>query len=307
MTTTDNFNMCRFRGFQHIFEKAEWAGGSLACSTASRTRPCCRTSCRSRAYGESVFDFSIASLVALSSGRYPPDGRGLREIALLSAKLRRLSFNFCLTNEQFADLLSLRGNPLFRSMLDQWFASFQNTKTSTIVNGLEVLTSLAIASADGKLADKAGAVFDIFDFDESGAITLDELNILLKSVVRGLSKLTTGLGPRLAMLCPMPEIAELARQCFQASDLEEEQDLSRDLFVQWVKHTPKIVNLLRCFAQKEFMTDEEAAITIQRAVRGMHGRRRAAEIRLEKQLELEQEIAQAVSDLKCLNDLSRSI
>lgn len=218
----------------------------------------------------------------------------MREIALLSTKLRRLSFNFCLSPDQFAELLALRGNPLFRSLLASWFAAFQNTRQSTVVNGLEVLTALALASVDGKLADKAGAVFDVFDFDDSGAITLDELCILLKSAIRGLSKLTKGLGPRFVALCPVAEVGELARQCFRHCDLDEEQDLTRELFVRWVKHTPKIVNLVRCFVQREFLSSDEAAVAIQRCYRGMRGRRVAAELRFEQQLELEHEISQAV-------------
>uniref|UniRef100_K3WZQ3 EF-hand domain-containing protein n=1 Tax=Globisporangium ultimum (strain ATCC 200006 / CBS 805.95 / DAOM BR144) TaxID=431595 RepID=K3WZQ3_GLOUD len=222
---------------------------------------------------------------------------GLDEIAFLSVKLRKISFNFCLSRDQFAELLALRSNPLFRTMLENWFASFQNTKVSMVINGLEILTALAIASVDGKLVDKIGAVFDIFDFDESGAITLDELCILLKSVVRGLSKITKGLGPRLVALCPMSEVEELAKQCFRHCDLEEEQDLPRELFLQWVKQTPKIINLMRCFVQKEFINEEEAVITIQRCVRGMNGRQLAAQLRFEKQLEIEQEVTQAAQKI----------
>lgn len=219
--------------------------------------------------------------------------RGLDEIAFLSMRLRRLSFNFCLTLQQFEDLVGLRSNPLFKTMLHRWFATFQNTHSSTIVNGLEFLTALALTAADGKLEEKAGAVFGIFDFDDSGAITRDELGILIKSAVRGLSKATKGLGPRLAALCPMSEVAELTRQCFVHCDLDDEQDLPRSRFILWVKQTPKIVNLLRCFVQREFLSEEEAAVVIQRCSRGMLARREAAERRLELQLEVEQELAQA--------------
>lgn len=224
--------------------------------------------------------------------------RGLDEIQYLSARLRKLSFNFCLSSNQFAELLAVRGNVVFRKMVAKWFATFQNTKTSTVVNGLEVLTALAVASADGSLLDKAAAVFDIFDFDESGAITLDELCILLKSAIRGLSKVTRGLGPRFVVLCPMPEVSALAKQCFSFCDLEEEQDLPCELFLQWVKQTPKIVNIMRCFVQKEFLTLEEATVILQRCVRGMLGRRIAAEKRLDQQLELEQEITHAAAKIQ---------
>ncbi|KAG6951870.1 hypothetical protein JG688_00013549, partial [Phytophthora aleatoria] len=207
-------------------------------------------------------------------------------IAFLSTRLRRLSFNFCLTLQQFEDLVGLRNNPLFKTMLQRWFTTFQNTHSSTIVNGLEFLTALALTTADGKLEEKAGAVFDIFDFDDSGAITRDELGILIKSAVRGLSKATKGLGPKLAALCPMSEVAELTRQCFVHCDLDDEQDLPRSRFILWVKQTPKIVNLLRCFVQREYLSEDEAAVMIQRCGRGMLARREAAERRLEIQLEL---------------------
>ncbi|RLN46692.1 hypothetical protein BBJ29_001410 [Phytophthora kernoviae] len=223
---------------------------------------------------------------------------GLDEIAYLSTRLRRLSFNFCLTLQQFEDLVGLRSNPLFKTMLHRWFATFQNMASSSIVNGLEVLTALALTATNGKLEEKAGAVFDIFDFDDSGAITRDELGILIKSAVRGLSKATKGLGPRLAVLCPMSEVAELTRQCFVHCDLDDEQDLPRDRFVLWVKQTPKIVNLLRCFVQREYLSEDEAAVMVQRCTRGMFARREAAERRLELQLEVEHELAQAAQKIQ---------
>ncbi|KAI9979801.1 hypothetical protein PInf_002919 [Phytophthora infestans] len=223
---------------------------------------------------------------------------GLDEIAFLSTKLRRLSFNFCLTFQQLEDLVGLHNNSLFKPMLDRWFATFQNTHSSTVVNGLEFLTALALTTADGKLEEKAGAVFDIFDFDASGAITRDELGILIKSAVRGLSKATKGLGPRLATLCPMSEVAELTRQCFAHCDLDDEQDLPRSRYILWVKQTPKIVNLLRCFVQREYLSQEEAAVMIQRCGRGMLARHEAAERRLEIQLEVEQELSQAAQKIQ---------
>ncbi|GMF16231.1 unnamed protein product [Phytophthora lilii] len=183
-------------------------------------------------------------------------------------------------------------------MLHRWFVTFQNTHSSTIVNGLEFLTALALTATDGKLEEKAGAVFDIFDFDDSGAITRDELGILVKSAVRGLSKATKGLGPRLAALCPMSEVAELTRQCFVHCDLDDEQDLPRARFILWVKQTPKIVNLLRCFVQREYLSEEEAAVVIQRCSRGMLARREAAERRLELQLEVEHELSQAAQKIQ---------
>lgn len=59
---------------------------------------------------------------------------GLR-LPLHSARLRKLPFNFCLSSVQFAELLAMRGNVGFYKVVAYWFATFQNTKINTVVNG----------------------------------------------------------------------------------------------------------------------------------------------------------------------------
>jgi len=133
----------------------------------------------------------------------------------LSSHLRRISFNFCLTPSNFAELLQLNHNSFFRPLVSKWFDLLKNTANSTVINGLEFVTALAVTCQQGKPLEKTSLVFDIFDFDNSGAITKDELMILLKSSVRGLAKFTVGLGPQLVKLCPMSQIEELANNCFK--------------------------------------------------------------------------------------------
>ncbi|OQR95984.1 regulator of chromosome condensation (RCC1) [Achlya hypogyna] len=224
---------------------------------------------------------------------------GRSEIEALSLQLRRISFNFCLTPSHFQELLQLQHNDLFAPLVARWFDGLKNTPQSTVVNGLEFLAALAITGAFGKLLEKAGFVFDLFDFNQSGAVTRDELLILLKSSVRGLTKITRGLGPQLVRLCPMPQIEDLASLCFQDCGLDPTDDLRKELFLQWVRRTPKITNLLRCYVPKDRSNPDDAAGVIQRVVRGMLGRTRALDLKLQKRLQLDAELdvaAQKIQD-----------
>ncbi|RHY81755.1 hypothetical protein DYB26_007505 [Aphanomyces astaci] len=225
--------------------------------------------------------------------------RGKVELETISTQLRRISFNFCLTREHFQEMLQLHHNDLFRPVAHRWFHHFKNTDTSTIVNGLEFVAALAIASTGtGKLVEKVGFLFDLFDFDQSGCLTKDELMILLKSSVRGLTKLTQGLGLQLAKLCPMAQIEDLAAVCFRHCGLDPSDDLRRDAFIHWVQCTPKLTNLLKCYVSKDKLTRDEAAVSIQRVARGMLGRNFVDELRLHKQLLQNQELDVAATKIQ---------
>ncbi|RHY29915.1 hypothetical protein DYB32_006055 [Aphanomyces invadans] len=225
--------------------------------------------------------------------------RGKPELDIVSAQLRRISFNFCLTREHFQEMLCLHHNDLFRHIVHRWFDHFKNTDSSTIINGLEFVAALAIASpGTGKLAEKVAFVFDLFDFDQSGCLTKDELMILLKSSVRGLTKLTQGLGLQLSKLCPMAQIEDLASVCFRHCGLDPSDDLRRDGFVHWVQCTPKLTSLLKCYVPKDKLSREEAAASIQRVARGMLGRNFVDELRLHKQMLQHQELDVAASKIQ---------
>ncbi|KAF0683431.1 Aste57867_24556 [Aphanomyces stellatus] len=219
---------------------------------------------------------------------------GKPELELISAQLRRISFNFCLTRDQFQEMLQLHHNDLFRPLVCTWFDQLKNTESSTVVNGLEFVAALAITCETGKLLDKVGFVFDLFDFDHTGALTKDELMILLKSSVRGLTKLTQGLGIQLAKLCPMAQIEDLASVCFRHCGLDTTDDLRKDSFLKWVCATPKLTNLLQCYVPKDKLTIDDAAASIQRVARGMLGRNFVQELKLHKRILMDQELDIAV-------------
>ncbi|OQS04769.1 regulator of chromosome condensation (RCC1) [Thraustotheca clavata] len=220
------------------------------------------------------------------------------EIEKLSIQLRRISFNFCLTPSHFQEMLQLHHNELFQPLVMRWFDLLKNTSNSTVVNGLEFLTALAITCNYGKLFEKADFIFDLFDFNQSGALTRDELLILLKCSVRGLAKVTVGLGPQLVKLCPMSQIDELATLCFKDCSLDPTDDLWKDMFVQWVRRTPKITNLLRCYVPKDKSSPDEAAGTIQRVIRGMIARSQVLELQLQRRLQLDAELDNAAQKIQ---------
>ncbi|EQC37098.1 hypothetical protein SDRG_05325 [Saprolegnia diclina VS20] len=223
---------------------------------------------------------------------------GKAEIEVLSLQLRRISFNFCLTPAHFREMLQLHHNDLFAPLVTRWFDALKNNPSSSVVNGLEFITALAITGSFGKLLEKVAFVFDLFDFNNSGAVTRDELLILLKSSVRGLTKVTRGLGPHLLRLCPMSQIEALATLCFEDCGLDPTDDLRKEAFVQWVRRTPKITNLLRCYVPRDKYNSEDAASTIQRVVRGMLARSAVLDRKLQRRLQLDAQLDTAAQKIQ---------
>ncbi|CAK4693061.1 hypothetical protein AeMF1_019343 [Aphanomyces euteiches] len=223
---------------------------------------------------------------------------GKAEILHVSTQLRQVSFNFCLTLANFEEILELQHNSLFRPMIQRWFNLLKNTETSSVINGLEFIAALAVTGHTGKLIERISFIFDLFDFDNTGCLTKDELMILLKSTVRGLSKATVGLGFQLAKLCPMAQIEDLAAVCFRHCGLDATDDLRKDAFIQWVVATPKLTSILKCYVPKDRLSPDEAAAAIQRVARGMLGRNFVDELRLHKRLLQDQELDIAASKIQ---------
>ena len=115
----------------------------------------------------------------------------------LSQRLKLISFNFCLAPSKFGELMELGSNEFFHDLVGKWFTLLRNNSKSKVVNGLEFLAGLVLCSQLGKFDERISCIYDIFDFDETGKMTRDELMILLKSCIRGLAKMTVGLAVRL--------------------------------------------------------------------------------------------------------------
>ncbi|CAM9100029.1 unnamed protein product [Discosporangium mesarthrocarpum] len=107
-----------------------------------------------------------------------------------------------------------------------------------LIDALECLASLAILSGMSK-DEKIRYVFGIYDFDESGVLSIDETILALRSTISGLSKLS-GVDPPLE-----PEVESLALMAFKNSvDQEEEANIDVDSFTKYCRNTPEIVSWL---------------------------------------------------------------
>jgi len=82
------------------------------------------------------------------------------------------------TGEKVATLLSRKGEP------------------TGIINALSLVAGVILLNESFTSSEAAGAVFDVFDFDNSGEISMDEMTILMLSACRGLkSMLAVGRDP----------------------------------------------------------------------------------------------------------------
>lgn len=69
-----------------------------------------------------------------------------------------------------------------------------DTDNNLLIDSLEFLSSLSFLSSMS-LDNKLAYIFKLYDFDDSNAITLDEMTLCLKSAVIGLCKLTNSIPP----------------------------------------------------------------------------------------------------------------
>ena len=63
-----------------------------------------------------------------------------------------------------------------------------DTDENDLIDALEFLATFALISAMN-IDDKIKFMFDCYDFDESGMLTIDEMTLSLKSTITGLAKL----------------------------------------------------------------------------------------------------------------------
>lgn len=113
-----------------------------------------------------------------------------------------------------------------------------DTDNNQKADALEVLCS-AILLAKGTVEEKLDAIFPVFDFSSSGSYSFDELNILLQSVCRGLSK---------ACQAPQAHDEDLVAACsqmFDAHNLPYDKPITRDQVKRWVRSDVEAARFVR--------------------------------------------------------------
>eukprot|EP00752_Nemacystus_decipiens_P004400 g4020.t2 len=118
------------------------------------------------------------------------------------------------------------------------FRTFDDDKND-LIDALECLASLAIMSGMNT-EQKIRYIFGIYDFDESGVLSVDETILALRSTISGLCKLC-GLDPPLES-----EIEVIALMAFRQSECEEEEaNIDAASFTTFCLKTPEVTSWIQ--------------------------------------------------------------
>ena len=122
------------------------------------------------------------------------------------------------------DVLSDYAEAIFRTF---------DTDENDLVDALEFLASFAMISGMD-LVGKVKFMFDCYDFDESGQLTIDEMTLSLKSTITGLAKLTDQEPPT------EQDLETISQDAFRSSDLDSDQKISFEEFLTYCRVNPEV-------------------------------------------------------------------
>eukprot|EP00949_MAST-11_sp_MAST-11-sp1_P004459 g4459.t1 len=125
---------------------------------------------------------------------------------------------------------------LLGAYAENCFRAF-DTDENDLVDALEFLATFALLSAMD-LPAKVKFMFDAYDFDESGQLTIDEMTLSLKSTITGLAK---------AGGIPSPseqDLEALSQQAFKMADLDSDQKITFEEFRRYCLVNPEVRSFL---------------------------------------------------------------
>ena len=106
-----------------------------------------------------------------------------------------------------------------------------------MVDALEVLSGICMF-CEASLAEKIGYVFTLYDFNDSGTLTPDELTILMRSTTRALAKIGG---------TPEPTVKDIERLCdeaFSFADIDSDGHITQIEFAQWASNKRVLLDFL---------------------------------------------------------------
>ncbi|CAM9122646.1 unnamed protein product [Ascophyllum nodosum] len=139
---------------------------------------------------------------------------------------------------------------------DAVFRTFDDDENE-LIDALECLATIAVISGMD-VEEKIRYLFGIYDFDESGVLSVDETILALRSTVSGLCKIF-GLDPPLES-----ELETIAIMAFkQSAGLEEEASIDVDTFVTFCSKTPEVTSWIQfCGAVPEVEVSTPAFVDL---------------------------------------------
>jgi len=153
--------------------------------------------------------------------------------SILSRHRQDLGGSFALGPRQFALLLNLNekdSGAIFKDVFD--------TDRNNLVDAFEIL-GCAVLLSRVKINDKIDFIYNLYDFNGSGDITIDEMTILLRTLVVGAGKMDKKIVP------PTTEdIEKLTVKAFAIADKDADGEISKHEFHSFCKGHPMCRNFL---------------------------------------------------------------
>ena len=154
---------------------------------------------------------------------------------------------FGINMEEFKEICSVLQAPLgnirkpaLERLCETLFEGVLDTDNNGLIDALETLAALTLVSGLSK-TEKILHIFNLFDFDESCEMTIDEMTLLLKSTMTGACKLS--------QIAPPDErsMELLSQEAFAYLNKSKDNCLTREDFTDFCGRTPEIQSWLLHF------------------------------------------------------------
>eukprot|EP00948_MAST-09A_sp_MAST-9A-sp1_P002160 g2160.t1 len=125
-----------------------------------------------------------------------------------------------------------------------------DTDTNDLIDSLEFHASVTVTSGCS-ISDKLSLIFNYFDFDETGEISVDEMVLLLMATMSGLAKFS-GIAPP-----DERKLEVLVQKAFQKAKRGHENIIQKQEFIDYCLETPEIVAWMHFYDSSGDMTMQE--------------------------------------------------
>eukprot|EP00971_Amphidinium_carterae_P259340 5146117-Amphidinium_carterae.1 len=140
---------------------------------------------------------------------------------------RKACPRYAMGAQAFEELFGVTFKCASIDVLCKAFASLDERRRG-IVDGLEVFAALVVFS-QGKLFEKADALYTCFEFVEHGELDLAALGMMIERTYSGLRKTASFL--EVTMPAHLPRA--LANHAFRTSGVDDDQSMPRAAFHEW--------------------------------------------------------------------------
>ncbi|KAJ8613374.1 hypothetical protein CTAYLR_002298 [Chrysophaeum taylorii] len=138
--------------------------------------------------------------------------------------------------KHFAKILNLSAEdacPIFEKVFD--------TDSNKLVDALELMSALTMLSSMS-IQSKVDAVHSLFDFNQSGELSIDALTILLRTVLSGCGKMDRRVIPP-----TIDQLEKLAHWAFDKAERAYDGEITKPEFDEFVFAEPRVQHFLEYF------------------------------------------------------------